>query len=145
MKAPPSHAIRQAGPGDRGYLMDTWLQTYRASPFAKKLPDFAYWSDFGHVGLVESIVNTVPGKVACLPDAPEFIYGYAVSDGHFLHYLFVRNEFRGQGLGRALLDAVGMAAGPLNITHLTPDFSQRLARGRTVAFTNPYRGEKKRR
>lgn len=143
MKAPPSHAIRAAGPGDRGYIIDSWLQSYRHSPFATQLPDWAYWSDFGHVGLVESIVGNVPGKVACLPDDPSFIYAWVVGDRHWLHYVFVRNEFREQGLARALVDAAGMAAGPLRVTHMTQEFSRRIGRNRPVEFTNPYRGERR--
>ena len=148
----PDHIIRPAepgaGPGDRGYIIDTWLQTYRHSPFARKLPDWAYWSRFGHVGLVEHLVDSPDTRfaVACLPDKQFWMYGwvaYTFVPGLIVHYVFVRDEYRTQGFGRLLLDQVyggHSAAYPsLAVTHLTADFSRRLGQHRQILFRNPYR------
>lgn len=140
----PAHVIRPGGAGDRGYIVDSWLQSYRPSPFATQLPDWAYWSHFGHVGIVESIMESSPALVACLPDARDFIYAWAVGDRRgFLHYVFVRNDFREQGFAKALVDALGMSAGPLRVTHMTQEFSRRIGKSRKVEFCNPYRGERR--
>lgn len=144
----PDHIIRPAEPGDRGYIIDTWLQTYRPSPFARKLPDWAYWSRFGHVGLVEHLVDSPDTRiaVACLPEGGAWQYGwvaYTFVPGLIVHYLFVRQEFREQGLGRVLLDQVyggqSSAYPSLAVTHLTPGFSRRLGQRRQIVFRNPYK------
>ena len=136
----PPHAFRDGEAGDRGYIIDTWLQTYRRSPFASKLPDFAYWSRFGHVGVVEAMVDAGRLLVCTLPEGGSWMYGWLCCDGlGALHYLFVRDEFRGQGMGRALLNHFGFGDGRLVVTHLTTDFSRGLGRGRDVRFVNPYR------
>jgi hypothetical protein len=149
----PPYTIRPAERGDRGYIIDTWLQSYRSSPFAQKLPDFAYWSRFGHVGLVESIMDNPDTriKVACLPDGGSWLYGWICSNlVGLVHYVFVRNEFRRLGSGSGfggfgveLLRAAGVDNyDPLGVTHLTPDFSRRLGRRSQIRFINPYRGDK---
>jgi len=152
----PDHIIRPAEPGDRGYIIDTWLQTYRHSPFATKLPDWAYWSRFGHVGLVEHLVDSPDTKfaVACLPEGGPWMYGwvaYATHPALTLHYVFVRDEYRRYvnrdehgdrvpgGFGRLLFEHMQLDALWPVVTHLTADFSRRLARGRPVVFRNPYR------
>lgn len=156
----PAHTIREANDGDRGYVIDTWLQTYRGSPFAKKLPDFAYWSRFGHVGIVEKFMQAALDNgsvyqvfVACLPSSPNYIYGWIAASAYWegvienkhqlLHYVFVRLENRRQGFGQLLLNHVGLGAGPIRVSHLTPEFSAGLGRGRAVQFVNPYRQEKR--
>lgn len=135
-----SYAFRPAEPSDRGYIIDTWLQTYRGSPFARKLPDFAYWSRFGHAGLVEHLVDQGTILVCCLPEGGPWMYGWSCSIGETLHYVFIKHEFRKQGLAAALLE---FGDKPSLVTHMTTDFSQRLGRGRDVKFVNPYRGEKR--
>lgn len=141
----PLHALRPAEPGDRGYVLQTWLESYRRSPWAQQLPDFAYWSKFGHVGLVEEMAYQSLVTVMCLPETPSWIYGWCcASDGPAepqLHYVFVRHEFRRQGIGRLLWEAAGR---PIRITHVTPDGSRMLgALGVGPEFVNPYRGEKR--
>lgn len=141
----PSHALRPAEPGDRGYVLQTWLESYRQSPWAHQLPEFAYWSRFGHVGLVEDVAFRSPVVVACLPETPSFIYGWcchsAVPPEPVLHYMFVRHEFRRQGFGRLLWEA---AQRPLRISHVTPDGSRMLSGlGVNPEFVNLYRGEKR--
>jgi GNAT superfamily N-acetyltransferase len=113
------------------------MESYRRSPWADQLPDFVYWSHFGHVGLVEALLSRSTVLVACLPDRPRWLYGWAAADGGELHYAFVRYEFRKQGIGRALYAAL---AGPKTITHVTPEGSQWLSKlGVKPLFSNPYR------
>lgn len=135
---------RLATPGDRAYVIDTWLQSYRGSQFAMKLPDFVYWSRFGHVGLVEHLVEHEDILIAGLPDDPSWMYGWLCHGTDVVHYVFTRGEFRNQGVARALLTADGFCASAgLGISHITIDFSRGLGRGREVKFVNPYRSEKR--
>lgn len=137
----PSHALRAAEPGDRSYVLDTWLSSYRRSPWAEQLPEWAYWSKYGHVGLVEELAYQSLVTVACLPETPSWIYGWCCSGPGVLHYVFVRHEFRKQGFGRLLWEAAGC---PARITHVTPDGSRMLGKLLVAPqFENPYRGEKR--
>lgn len=131
------HLIRPAEMGDRGYIVQTWLESYRPSPWAQQLPDFGYWSHFGHVGLVEALMDRSHVLVACLPERPSWIYGWLAGDHDDLNYAFVRLEFRRQGIGRVLYEAMGK---PKTITHVTPEGSQWLSKmGVKPMFLNPYR------
>jgi len=154
----PPHTLRPMGAGDRGYVIDSWLKTYRphwlrayGGQHPQRQLESVYWSRFGHVGLVESLLDDAPGAavgVLGLPEGGPWMYGWiCASDGPHhrahgarLHYVFVRDEFRGQGLGRRLLELAGLLhLDPLTVTHMTPEFSQRLGRRRDVRFVNPYR------
>jgi GNAT superfamily N-acetyltransferase len=131
------HLIRPAALGDRGYILQTWLESYRASPGAQQLPDFAYWSHFGHVGLVEALLEKHGALVACLPERPSWIYGWMCAGGKSLHYAFTRFEFRKQGIGRALFE---VAHKPERVTHVTIDGGRWMAAmGVRPEYVNPYR------
>ncbi len=131
------HTIRPAHLGDRGFIIDSWLTGYHESPQGKLIPDAMYWSAFGQKGLVEALVDLSPPTVACLPERPEFIYGWACAGQRTLHYLYVRADFRRQGIGAALYQAVGS---PQRVTHVTTDGSRFLAKlGVKHSYVNPYR------
>lgn len=133
----PAHVIRPMVDSDRGYVIDTWLKSYRGSPMALQLPDWAYWSQFGHVGLVESLLARDDTIVSCLRENEGFIFGWACSSSTQLHYLFVRQEFRRQGHGTSLYDVSGK---PTAITHVTPSGSRMLSHlGVQPEFVNPYK------
>jgi len=112
------------------------------------MPPDVYWSRFGHVGLVEDLLERNAVIVACLPTDPSFVYGWACV-GTALHYIWVKRDWREFGIGRQLYNrvAVGPLAvtpepqplPPLRVTHMTADFSRRLAKGRTIQFVNPYK------
>ena len=133
----PPHLLRAATQGDRSYIIDSWLQSYRSAPFAQRLPSDAYWSTYGHAGLVEALCERAAFVVACLPDDPTWIYGWACVEDDTLHYVHVRGQqgaFRRLGFATALLDAIGW---PVRCSHMTVDYS-RLTAGRKVQFVNPY-------
>lgn len=142
----PVHVLRPGRPGDRGYIVDTWLKSYQSSPFAKRLPPDVYWSRFGHVGLVEDLIARCFFTVACLPDDEDYLYAwYCFDELPTLHYMFVRHDYRRLGFARVLLarfaDQYTVEGTPLKITHVTPDFSRYVARGWPVEFVNPYRSK----
>lgn len=140
----PPHQLRPAEDGDRALIIDSWLKSYRSSPWAKQLPDWVYWSRFGHVGLVEHLVATSRIIVACLPEDNAFIYGWAAVgrqlEGELLalHYVFTKQTFRKQGFAGLLLSQVERGNN-LPVTHITPAWSMGLGRGRQVRLLNPYK------
>lgn len=145
--------LRPADPDDRGYVVDSWLKSYRSTKGHPTqtphmdLPDYAYWSRFGHVGLVEALLRASDVMVACKPDTPFFIFGWtaytsaarADGDAPVLHYIHVREEYQRQGFGlRLLAHAVGDAAA-YEVTHETKAFRHWLDPVGRSRFVNPYR------
>lgn len=129
--------------GDRAYVLETWLHSYRTAPMAARLPDWAYWSRYGHVGLVEDLLERSEVTVLGLPEGGPWMFGWMCHGPRRLHYVFVRYEFRRQGLGRRLIES--LPGGEMAITHLTPDGSRLLAGcGRAPLTVNPYATEKER-
>lgn len=56
--------------------------------------------------LTATIRDTLRGAlvlIACVEDAPEVILGYSVSTGSHLDWIYVKLEFRGKGIGAALM------------------------------------------
>ena len=141
MEKLPRHDLRPATPDDRGYIIDSWLQSFRGSPFAQRLPSDVYWSRYGQAGLVEDLVGQASLVVACLPDDPTYIYGWLCAQrGGCLHYVFVRHDFRRMGFASRLVGVVEPEI--VTVTHMTTEFS-RLMKGREVKYTNPYRPQRK--
>lgn len=136
--APPVE-VRAANLGDRAYVIETWLQSYRDSVFASRLPHDVYWSRFGHVGLVEDTLERVPVTVLCMPDEPAFIYGWACAGGGRLEYVFVRHDFRRLGFGTELLRSLDIGR-RARVSHVTRDGGHLLkAAGCDPEFVNPYK------
>lgn len=45
----------------------------------------------------------VATRIACLQEQPDTILGYSVIEGRCCHYIFVKRDFRGEGLARSLI------------------------------------------
>jgi len=110
--------IRPATIGDTNFIATTWLKSYRAH---SSLPSDVFWSDFGHRGLVRSIIAEAiedGNAIVCGVENSDAILGWLVADNLAIHYVYVRAESRRYGVATQLL-----AMRPhLNVrTHSTPD------------------------
>lgn len=105
---------------DFAYIYSTWLKGLRAgSPLFAAVPKHVYFKNYH--AILEAILAHPEVKVvvACRKDEPGFIAGYSVSqffkDGHIaLHWIHVREEYRGQGFGKWLVPR-----GTKQCSHLT--------------------------
>jgi len=99
--------LRRADEKDISFIFNSWLKSYRNSLFAKSVSNTIYFSE--HHKIVEKLAKTSEIIIACNPDDPEQIYGYACAekiDGIFcLHYIYVKQPFRRLGVGNFLLNA----------------------------------------
>lgn len=71
------------------------------------------------------------GVMAVNADDPEQFIGFACGDANTVHFVFVKEIFRGLGIGRLLYDAIGR---PTQYSHYTKN-AKHLTRG--MEF-NPY-------
>lgn len=134
-------ALRPMESGDRSFVIDSWLRSYRESAFARRIPHDVYYSRFGHSGLVEEIVDRAGQVVvACLPEKPTFLYGWIACSqpgaAPLLHYLYVKQDFRPAGIA-ARLFALLAPTDPLRITHDLPVLGTLTKT--PIEFVNPYR------
>ncbi len=130
--------LRPAADADAGFVLNSWLKSYRASMTV--VPSSQYFSRFGHRGLVMDLMGRQPIVVASWDEDPAVIVGWSCGEpSKLLHYVYVKQAFRRQGIGTRLVAALDLAGeGPLRCTHGTDAFIMGPAKGRTIRIVDPY-------
>ena len=94
---------------DYPFLYNSWLKSYRFSPFAERITNTIYFED--HHKLIEKIIDNSKTLIACNPSDPSQLYGYIVAGEEegvlVVHFVYVKHTFRNMGIGKTLLDAMG--------------------------------------
>ena len=108
----------------RSLVYATWLRSYQAaSPHTKHIPREVYFRE--HHKVLDRIFARAPTvKLATMPDDPNVVFGWAViepgipeyNQADVVHYVYVKPDFRGYGIARALLAHVER---PFTYTHWT--------------------------
>jgi GNAT superfamily N-acetyltransferase len=115
-------AIRPGRPADARFVLDSWARSFRRSPFAGCVPEDLYPSVVR--ATATRLLATGTLEVACNPDEPDQILGWALREPGRLHYVYVKDPWRRDGIARDLL-----ARAPLqSFTHRTPAGDRLLAR-----------------
>lgn len=134
MAPPDDIIIRVAGEADLGLIMDTWQRCY-GSPFwgdeAVRMGDFKR----GHRRVIAKCLED-PALVAAYAEAPHVVVGWACGRYQRLHWVYVKKEFRGDGICHRLLRELGCGEGPLDTTHYSSAV-ERWRKTRPVRF-DPY-------
>lgn len=89
------------------FIFDSWANSFRRSPWAGCVPNNMF--DAVSRAAAAGIIDRGAHVVVALPDGDtRRIMGYAVSEPAkgVLHWLYVKNDFRRMGVGRALLQQV---------------------------------------
>jgi GNAT superfamily N-acetyltransferase len=124
---------RPGTPADHPFLFGTWLRNYRASPFARRMRNDAYFAL--HHQAIDRILARGGRLVIAHPEgAPETILGYLVYEyvpdlriagvavpEFIVQYLYVKKNFRGWGVARTLMESQGIVPGAVAFTHIAPD------------------------
>lgn len=109
--APPSPVtVRAAGPGDRNFVLKTWLLTLRnASHESWHVVNEDFFAG------EQVILKRVLARPSCRtliahpPDDPELIAGFLVFEPPVLvHFVYTKAALRRAGVARALLEAAGL-------------------------------------
>lgn len=89
-------AMRPMQSEDRAFVASTWVRSYRDASLPK-----AFLT--GHSRVVDSLLSRVGATVLCAADEPSTLHGWACSEDHVLHYVYVPLELRKQGFARLLI------------------------------------------
>jgi GNAT superfamily N-acetyltransferase len=116
-------SLRPGTEADRGYVLGTWLDAYRAA--------VCPWLPRGELrgALVHRLTKRIAGglTVACDDLDADRIYGWACGTRGLLHFVYVRDTRRRAGLARRLvLDVCGGVPGACSM--LTPSVQMVAAR-----------------
>ena len=109
---------------DEDFLYATWIKSFRDSSFARAVPTPIY--NRSQRKRIDQLLEDEDTYVivACSPETPEHIYGYAVGAvPNVLHYLYVKKDYRNSGIGKRLCSHLwdGAKNNPVLYTHKPPD------------------------
>jgi GNAT superfamily N-acetyltransferase len=120
------YKIRDAENDDVGFILSSWLKSAGEAWATVRRSDASTWPQGTEVGWFADVPHrftrtavaeilerpTTRALVACDPDEPHVIFGYAVGEpaSNVLHWVHVKHSFRREGVGRDL------------VTRLLPDW-----------------------
>lgn len=109
--------FRDAGPDDLQLVADSWCKSYARSNWA------AFFKTRGqnYTRAQDRLLKRILGRgarliIAAWSEGPELILGWACYEGSTLHYVWVREQWQGKGVARAMIAAIPEP--PKTITHL---------------------------
>jgi len=88
-------------PMEVNLVRSSWLRSNASSGLARSLGRKAYYS--GHHDLIDRLMHRAEMRVACSVTRHDTIVGWACVEPAVVHYVFVREEFRCNGVARRLL------------------------------------------
>lgn len=101
--------FRQARTDDFRFIFDSWLRSWRDSPWAGVIPNNVYFP------LTRSVIEQLVARgaefdVACHAEDPDVILGWCchemVGPDAVVHYIYVKDPYLPFGLGRQFVDRV---------------------------------------
>lgn len=134
--------IRPARESDHAFVVDAWKRSYEGAAAVKHCDPGHYRTELGRAiqrvirGSLSNMCGTPVVRVAYDPKDDDHLVGFACfsqsqADSAELHYIYVKRDFRGQGIARALLEGVPIKA----YTFLSPTARPRKGWRFTPRFT----------
>lgn len=115
-------------------IYDSWARAYRTSPWAGTVPNHL-WDTVSRACSAELLARSrTTCAVVELEDGTRRVMGYSVSEPArgILHWLYVKRDYRGMGVGRTLLaDVSALLSTPGTYTHRTKASAKFLGPGWT--------------
>lgn len=101
------------------FVFDSWASSFRKSPWAGCVPNHL-WDQVSRACIGE-LLNRSLVVVAYreLADGTRRIMGYSVSEPGVLHWLYVKRDYRGMGVGKRLLEFTTAGWEQFAYTHQT--------------------------
>ena len=112
--------LRQPEPDDRalGFVLDSWVKTVAAAPPWSTPPPPPSIMKYHHDIILKKLIPSSVITFACDPGDPDTVWGWICFDGELLHFIYVKNAFRGFGIGGALFRSA-FDADRLKVSHRT--------------------------
>jgi hypothetical protein len=128
--------IRDYQPEDKAFVMSTFLRgLYYGDSWFSLIPKTIFMNNYKKI--VESMTQSpkVIIKVACLKEDPTVIIGYSIlsSDFQTIHWLFVKQNWRNNGVGKSLVPKY-----PTAVSHLTKVGKSLMSKFETEVIFNPF-------
>lgn len=92
--------VREGRETDHSFIYTTWIKgLYSDSGWWRSIQKNVFTSFYSLV--IKKMLHNpdVSVRVSCLADDPDIILGYSVSEGNRLHFVFIKPDWRGKGLG----------------------------------------------
>jgi len=96
--------VRSYTENDRAFIKATFLRgLYYGDSWFSEVPKPIFMNNYST--FVDKIIDISQKdiRIACLPDDPDVILGYSVSSKESLHWVYVKEKWRKQGIGKSLL------------------------------------------
>lgn len=128
--------LRSIQSEDLAFVIAAWLKSFRRSPFAGVIPNDLYHATYKNC-FDQLLQRGMKVTVVCNTSNPDQLLGFiayetAANGTPVVHYLFVKDVFRGNGIGKLLLaDANVKRGSPFIYTFKTSD-SRKLRGGKHV-------------
>lgn len=87
---------------DQAFIYATWrLSSYYSNlkPHTMQAKDYFSFK----TAEIKELIKKAQVRIACLSDSPITIIGYSVSHGEHLYFVYVKEQYRKQGIGNLLL------------------------------------------
>lgn len=95
-------AIRSSNEHDLNFIYSTWLRgLYYGNDFYKEIQKEAFFHFYP--GIIERLLSNSIINIICLTDEPDTIIGYSVVSADRIHFVYIKEAFRKQGLSKKLL------------------------------------------
>lgn len=133
------YSFRRMKDGDLNFILNSWLTSYRLSPYTKRIGKEMYYQF--HQEKLKALLERKPNVLlACAPDYPDQIFGYIVYefDPDVIHYLHVKKTYRKLGIADALLQVLDINNKPHLYTHFTLDAAYITTKYKDNLIFNPY-------
>lgn len=111
--------IRNFHPTDESFIFDSWAKSFfEDSPFCKYLTHHEFQQQ--HIPIIGHLMRRAQIRILSEKASPELIVGYIVFQPYRLHYLYIKEVFRGMGLAKKLIQfhEESLIRGS-RVTHLT--------------------------
>lgn len=111
------------------FIIDAWKKSYENAEAVRHADREHYRVEMPRA--IRRLISQGEARIAYDPKDEDTLVGFAVFRGAELHYVYVKKDFRGQGIARALLEGVPVTS----YTFLAPTARPRKGWRFTPRFT----------
>ncbi len=111
--------LRYPGPNDLQFIFSSWIRSMGDYPPFCDLD--RNWFATAQHALIAQLLKRSRITVACDPGDHDQIFGYCIHEprNKVLHWVYVKKNFRGQGVARNLIESTGAGKGSIRFKFAT--------------------------